>query len=206
MDSLFDPSQQEQHADYKIIAALERLSQAFRTLMWSRGKHLGLSPIQMQCLVFIRFHDNKRNRIGHLAKEFDVAPATVSEAVRILVSKGFVQKQASVEDKRVQHLVLTPEGTEVTDKISDWANVLSEPLNEIPIDRKHETLLQLFHLIEAFQQKGLITVARQCTTCRFFRAADTSNPDPIHYCKLLEKDLPLTALRVDCPEHELQTQ
>lgn len=203
MDSLFDPSQQEQQTDYKIVAALERLSQAFRSLMWSRGKHLGLSPIQMQCLVFIRFHDNKRNRIGHLAKEFDVAPATVSEAVRILVSKGFIEKQASAQDARVQHLVLTAEGLTIVEKIGDWANVLSEPLIQMPQNRKQESLVLLFDLIKSFQQKGLITVARQCTTCRFFRSDDASGPDAVHYCKLLEKALPVPALRVDCPEHEL---
>ncbi len=203
MDSLFDPNQQEQQVDYKIVAALERLSQAFRTLMWSRGKHLGLSPIQMQCLVFIRYHDNSKNRIGHLAREFDVTPATVSEAVRILVSKGFVEKQASAQDARVQHLVLTAEGIAVLEKIGDWANVLSEPLGQMPQNRKQETLILLFDLIKAFQEKGLITVARQCTTCRFFRADDASGPNAVHYCKLLEKDLPVSALRVDCPEHEL---
>ena len=90
MASIFDPNAQHDQVRFKIIAGLDRISQALRSMMWEQGKTLGLTPIQMQCLVFLNYHSDKKRRAGQLAREFDVTPATVSQAISILIKKGFI--------------------------------------------------------------------------------------------------------------------
>jgi hypothetical protein len=48
----------------------------------------------------------------------------------------------------------------------------------------------------------VITVARMCVSCRFFRPDTHRMSVSPHHCALL--DLPLSGadLRTDCPEHE----
>jgi hypothetical protein len=60
----------------------------------------------------------------------------------------------------------------------------------------------LMRLISALQGAGVITVARMCVSCRFFRPDTRPRSVSPHYCALL--DLPLSGadLRTDCPEHE----
>ena len=60
--SAFDLEHQNSSIESKIIASLERVSQAFRVLLWNESKEHSLSPIQVQVLIFLLHHsDQKRN-------------------------------------------------------------------------------------------------------------------------------------------------
>lgn len=199
MLSVFDLSAQEQYSSLKIIAGLERISQALRFLMWDTGKRYGVTPIQMQCLIFICFHSEEQNRAGVLAKEFDVTPATISQTIRALTQKGYLEKKPSSSDARIHTLHLTEQGKEITAQIDNWANTLTPLVDSLENKKQQDLLSVLFELIAAMQKQGIISAARQCTTCRFFRPSDKNDT---YFCKLLEKELELNDLRLDCPEHE----
>ena len=53
---IFNPADQQLDLNSKIIAGLERISEAFKALLWEKAKILRLSPIQIQILIFIKFH------------------------------------------------------------------------------------------------------------------------------------------------------
>ena len=76
----------------KIIVGLERVSEAFKSLLWEKAKLHGLSPIQIQILLFIQTHRRELCSVSHLAQEFEVTKPTVSDAVRVLDKKGLVEK------------------------------------------------------------------------------------------------------------------
>ena len=42
--------------NHKITQALERISKAFRVLLWEESKKHGISPIQIQLLIFCSSH------------------------------------------------------------------------------------------------------------------------------------------------------
>lgn len=50
--SAFALTYQNQSTESKIVASLERISQAFRVLVWNESKGHSLSPIQIQVLFF----------------------------------------------------------------------------------------------------------------------------------------------------------
>jgi len=206
--SVFDPSSQHGDVDNKIVAALERLGQVFGVLLRGTAEERGLSPIQIRIVVHLLFHPAGFCHVGDLARQFDLTPATVSDAVSTLVGKGLVSKEPDPSDGRARVLRLTEEGTAWAEELSGWASsvqrVVKEHLGSHSDAEKVIVMRFLMDLIAELQEEGVITVARMCKTCRFFdknRYADDA--DAPHHCTLLDQPLRLHELRIDCPEHEL---
>jgi DNA-binding MarR family transcriptional regulator len=202
MSGAFDPSSQHGDVDKKIVAALERLSQAYRVLLQVEAQGRRLSPIQARFLVHLLHHGNELGRVGRLAEEFGLSRATVSDATRTLEAKGLLRRKPWSRDGRVATLRLTPAGNEVAVGLSGWADVVEEQLRSFAPEEKEAVMRFLMRLISALQTEGVITVARMCVSCRFFRPDAHPRSASPHHCALL--DLPLSGadLRTDCPEHE----
>jgi len=198
--------EEDDAVDERITAALERLARAQQVaLRRAAGRH-GLSAIQAQTLLHLRPGGGPpgRARVSHLAREFDVTKATVSDAVASLVAKGLLRRETA-RDGRVATLVLTPQGLRLASQLADWAAPFTAALGSLPEGSQEPLLSSLMSLIEALQQLGVITVARMCTTCRFFERDRYDDPLAPHRCALLRKRLATASLRVDCPEHEPAT-
>ncbi|MFN4219179.1 MAG: MarR family winged helix-turn-helix transcriptional regulator [Candidatus Bipolaricaulia bacterium] len=189
--------------DAKIVSALERLSHVLRTLLWEEAVESRLSPIQIQSLIYLRSHDERLCRVNQLAEEFGLTPATVSDAVSSLEDKGLLTREPHPDDRRAQILRLTPKGRRSAEKLSRWSDALTEQLERFAPEEKEQALKFLLKLIEALYRAGIITVARICLTCRFFRPNAHKNAHAPHHCALMDKPLAESELRVDCPEHEL---
>ena len=202
MDSVFEPSSQHGDVDKKIVAALERLSQAFRVLLQEEAQRQSLSPIQARFLVHLLHHSDELGRVGRLAAEFGLSRATVSDAVGTLEAKSLVYREPWLRDRRVATLRLTAEGKEVAAGLSGWADVVEEQLGSFAPGEKEAVMRFLMRLISELQGAGVITVARMCVSCRYFSPDAHPRSASPHHCALL--DLPLSGadLRTDCPEHE----
>ena len=198
----FDPSSQHGDVDKKIVAALERISQAYRVLLQEEGQGRGLSPIQARFLVHLLHHPDELGRVGRLAEEFGLSPATVSDAVRTLESKDLVRREQWPGDGRVAILRLTPSGERAAVGLSSWADVIEEQLRSFAPEEKEAVMHFFMRLIAALQRAGVITVARMCVTCRFFRSEAQPEGVSLHHCALLDQPLSGVDLRTDCPEHE----
>ena len=81
--SAFELNHQNSSVESKIIASLERVSQAFRVLLWNESKEFSLSPIQVQVLIFLLHHSDDKRKVSYLADEFNVAKATELRTVKI---------------------------------------------------------------------------------------------------------------------------
>lgn len=206
MRSAFNPEVQHQSVDHKVVASLERLGHVFRRLLWEkvtlRSDPYGLTPTQIQILIFLRFHLTEMGRVGVLAREFDLTPATVSDAVRVLARKGLLTKRTPPGDARARVLELTGEGRKLADELADWANVLLPHLADLDKDDKIVVMRFLLNFIDSLQRAGIVTVARMCVSCRHFDRDPAPGSSETHYCRLLERPLAASDLRVDCPEHE----
>lgn len=200
--SIFDLSFQHGDVDAKIVASLERLSDVFRVLLWKKATGRDLSPLQIQLLVFLWGHPPDFGRVGELARRFDLAEATVSDAITTLVEKGLVEKTPDPNDGRARVLTLTGDGAETAEDLSDWAAAVRDGLAASDESDKTAVLETLMDLIASLEEQGVITRARMCRTCRFFDEDAHEDPDAPHHCTLLDMPLGREDLRVDCPEHE----
>jgi DNA-binding MarR family transcriptional regulator len=109
--SPFDLKHQNENIDSRIIAAMERISQAFRVLLWNESKELSLSPIQIQILIFLMFHSEAKRKVSYLAEEFNMTKATISDSIKVLEQKKFIRKEYEPHDTRSYIIYLTTKGT-----------------------------------------------------------------------------------------------
>ena len=182
--------------DSKLLNALERLSETLKSLPWEQAKRYGVSPIQIQILLFVAEHPADLTGVSYLAREFNVTKATVSDAVRALLKKGYLEKDHSPVDSRRYNLLLTPAGRELTGRVSDYARPVRETLDGLDPGALRTTFDTLAQVIYGLNQRGVIPVQRMCFNCRFY----VGDKRRSHRCNLLEIDLKAEDVRMDCPE------
>jgi DNA-binding MarR family transcriptional regulator len=197
--SPFDPHRQNHppDLDHKIVASLERLSGVFRHLLWQEATHSGLSPLQLQVVVFLRFHAPGQGTVSNLAREYQVSRATISDAVKTLTQKALVSRHADSADLRSHSLRLTPTGEQLADQSSRFAEPLNPPVAGLPASQKLGLYLSLLTLLHELQQAGTIPVQRMCFSCQHYGRRPGQ-----HFCHLLNIPLEGPQLRIDCPEHD----
>jgi DNA-binding MarR family transcriptional regulator len=200
MKSVFDPAYQNQNIDARIVVAMERLSEAFRTRLWDENKKHNLSPLQIQIIIFLLYHPEQGAGVKQLADEFNVAKPTASDAVKTLIRKGYLTEEPVATDGRRKILKLTPKGEKTAHQVSFFANRIQDEISPLASDRKKILLESLLDIIYNLQQSGIISTDRMCYRCRFF--GQSNDPDKPHYCHLLETPLAVADLRIDCPEFE----
>lgn len=196
-----DPNTHVENIDNKILYTLERISQAFRVLMWNTAKENALSPIQLRIVLFIKYHDQDKCKVSYLANEFNMTKATISDAVKSLMKKAFVRKKSCSDDGRSYYLELTEAGKVVSNRAANFANILEQSVNQVAPEQKGHLLQSLFTIIQNLADNDVIKVQRMCGNCQHYSHSDEHETG--HFCMLLKQDLRNVDIRVDCLNHEL---
>lgn len=196
-ESTFNPKHQEKDISSKIVAGLERVSEVFKVLLWEKAKLVGLSPIQIQILIFIAFHKQKLCNVSHLAKEFNVTKPTISDAVRILYKKGLLVKDVSLSDSRSYSITLSDIGNDIVSQTYDFSNPLKKQVDGFSQSELDSLFSTLSQLIYKLNHNGILNVQRTCYGCKFYQKNNDND-----YCNLLQKELLNEEIRLDCPEYE----
>jgi len=196
-DSTFNPAQQEKDISSKIVAGMERVSEVFKVLLWEKAKLVGLSPIQIQILIFISFHKSDLCNVSHLAKEFNVTKPTISDAIRVLDKKKLILKDYSSSDSRSYSIVLSNLGSDIVSQTYDFSNPLKKQIDSFSQGDLESLFETLSTLIYKLNNIGILSVQRTCYGCKFYKKNNDS-----HYCNLLENELQTKEIRIDCPEYQ----
>ncbi len=198
-ESTFNPQEQELHLASKIVAGLERISEVFKILLWEQATATGLSPIQIQILIFVAYHRPDLSRVSHLAREFNVTKPTVSDAIRVLEKKGLIFKITSSADRRSYSIALTDSGKKMVDMTGRFSLPLRDQVQHFSPQELEALWHTLSRLIYQLNQSGILTIQRTCYACVHFEPERDGAPA---FCKLLRKDLFNQDIRLDCPEFE----
>ncbi len=199
-ESAFNPKHQEVNISSKIVAGMERISEVFKILLWEKAKLVGLSPIQIQILIFVAFHNRNLCNVSHLAKEFNVTKPTISDAIKVLDKKKLIIKDFSSSDSRSYSIVLSELGTDIVAQTYDFSNPLKKQIDNFSPNELESLFETISHLIYKLNRNGILNVQRTCYGCTFYKKNNESD-----YCTLLEKDLLSKEIRLDCPEYEEKT-
>ncbi|MEO1049230.1 MAG: MarR family transcriptional regulator [Bacteroidota bacterium] len=197
--SAFDPEFQITSIDSKLFATIEKLGEVVRSLQWEKAKKLKLSPLQLQTLIFLKNHKAALRKPALIAEEFSVTKATVSDAIKSLLQKGLIIKEADPEDSRSTFIHLSAKGEELSQELEQYPNSVLASINELSQANKETLLAEHLKLISSVQKAGIISSPRMCFSCKFYEG-DSENK---HFCQLLKQKLALKDLRIDCVEHEL---
>lgn len=193
--SPFDLQHQQADLASKVVVALERVAEIFRVLLWQSSKKLGLSPIQIQILIFLKHHSSEKATVSYLADEFSLTKATVSDSVTTLVQKGFVERLRIAHDRRGHSLRPTARGRRALVEAEHFADPLKGIVGELSRDETDNLWRILSKIIFRSNQTGLIAIQRMCYNCDHYETRGGRS-----YCGLLEKDLAPSEIRVDCPD------
>lgn len=191
--SAFNIDQQNSDLASKVVVGLERISEAFKSLLWDHAKNLGLSPIQIQILIFVSCHKPEYCSVSYLAKEFNVTKATLSDAVKVLLKKNLIRKTHAPTDARSYTISLTDPGKDVVDITSAFAAPIHEKVNGLK--NLSEVYTAISQLIHELTRAGVLTVQRSCHKCSYYGEQEGNG-----YCNLLNQVLFSSDIRLDCPE------
>jgi len=197
--SAFDIAHQNSSIESKIVASLERVSQAFRVLLWNESKEFSLSPIQVQVLIFLLHHSDEKRKVSYLADEFNMTKATISDTIKTLEQKLLIKKEYEKHDTRSYIIHLTKKGKDIAEKTSIFAKQIQVPIDKLHSSDKENLLLSLLDIIHHLNKSGIITIQRMCFTCHFYK---TNKNGQEHFCGLLNTKLADNEIRIDCAEHK----
>lgn len=195
-NSSFNPEWQNASLSAKITSGLERIASLFKVLLWEQSKTTGLSPIQIQLIIFIRYHDDSLCNVSYLASEFNLTKATVSDAIRILQEKKLIKKVTCKSDKRKFSVMLTKMGKELEEKTEHYAEAIEACVSNLREIDKVQLFSTVRDLIFKLNKAGILTMQRICFTCKYYE--EKSNE---HFCHFIDKSLMDSELRIDCPDY-----
>ena len=195
MESIYDLDFQNKRLENKIVIGLDRISQAFKSLLIEESKKYRLSPIQIQFLIFIHYHTKSESTISYLSKEFNLSKPTVSETVKTLEKKKYIEKSSDKIDARSYFIQLTELGKEIVRHTEPYINPLLHIITNINEADKLGLWQCMTEIIKELNNIQLINPLRTCANCKFY-LQNNSKPQ----CALLNQELKVEDIRIDCAE------
>lgn len=180
----------------KILNGLERLSEALKALLWGKAKVYGISPIQIHILLFVANHKAEICNVSYMAREFNVTKATISDAVKVLLKKEYLEKDFTPMDNRRYNLFLTNSGSALVGHLAEYAIPFEEELSLFEEEELSTVFDTLSRLIYQLHKRDIIQVQRICYQCRHY-CGDKKNR---HYCNLMNVKLEKREIRIDCSD------
>jgi len=193
---------EEGSIDSRIVSALERISVAFRVMLWDVAKERQLSPIQIQFLIHLEGRRSDDRRVSRLARDFGLTQATVSDAVSVLVAKGLLSKRPDPRDGRVSLLTLTAAGKRTVKRLSKWTSLIRARLRSFPRGQREAVMLFLMELVESLHAAGVISAGRMCIVCAHLRRNTHPGSKKPDTCELTGRRMGPADFKLDCERHE----
>lgn len=197
---IFDPQHRKNSRSARIGMALVRLSQAIKKVTQAESDTLGLTPVQIQALLFAAHTRSDVATVGNFARTIGTTHVTAVKILNGLVRRELIFKSQKAGDRRVTLLSLTSKGKETVNKLDSWGNLLEDALQPISEELLTHFEIGLGSIISNMQKKGHLVVSEPCLGCIHFlpNAGDKATP---HYCKMIKKYLTHESTLQECPEH-----
>jgi DNA-binding MarR family transcriptional regulator len=185
----------------RIVTAIGRIATVLRSGMWEVSTGEGLNPAQAEILQLLQ--DRTQGvRLSWLAKQLSISPASASDSVAALVTKGLVRKARAEDDGRATALYLSAEGKQVAARLAHALSFADTAASRLPPGQQIQLLTGLFKLIAELQKTDRFPELRACLSCRHFEVNKYPGEPVPHHCALVNAPLPISFLRIDCAEHD----
>jgi DNA-binding MarR family transcriptional regulator len=160
----------------------------------------GLQPIQFDALYYLsvcnRFSDTPKGVTEYLG----LTKGTVSQSIKVLESKGYLEKQADPDDKRITHLVISEKGRALVAEL--YPSALLEKVVKssdpeklgLDLDLLETQLKTLLMIIQSQNQRKTFG---QCATCAHLQTDSAGS----HHCGLTQAPLSRNDTQLICIEH-----
>lgn len=191
----------------QLAIGLERLTDLLRNQAWRDGGDISLHPSQ-RALLAVLASEGESLRPSEIAARLGVSAPSVSDSIRAVEAKGWVERAHDPDDARAQRLSLSAAGAELIAGIRHASDSGISQLLQVLTDHDAQALLRIMQLlIHQAQTQGLASGIRTCLGCAYFRpyanvATDAEQP---HICAYVGAPFGDAQLRTDCPEQAPQS-
>ncbi len=191
----------EQNTDIstQLAAGLAKIGLVLRHHSWEKAGRRGLNPTQAQILAVLR---ERACGLSEVAQRLGVTRATASDSVSALETKGLLVKRGSKDDARRVVLTLTPKGRRESKAGAVWPDALLSAAGALTPEEQGVFTRALMKLVRSLQERGEISVARMCSSCRYFTPFMHDSAENPHHCGYVDAPFGDRELRLDCDEHD----
>jgi DNA-binding MarR family transcriptional regulator len=197
----FDFDTESEPVQRRLVNGLVKISLAARHRAWQEAVEQGLTPTQGQALTLLRVRGETGMRLTELAAALAITPATTSETVDTLVTKGLVNKARAADDGRAVQITLTEQGQRAADNAAGWSDFLLTAIDALSPAEQEVFLRGVIKMIRTLQERGEIPISRMCVTCQFFRPNRHPSLTHPHHCAYVDAPFGDRHLRLECGEH-----
>src|SRR4029077_11003402 len=141
-----------------LASALRRLAHLAHTASWDQWATQRLTPIQRRILDVVAARRESRT-LSALARELGVTPATASDSVGALETKGLVEKRRSEVDGRALALMLTSEGKSSVTALAARPDPLEDAFGALTAAEQEVFYRAAIKMIRGLQEAGTLPVS-----------------------------------------------
>jgi DNA-binding MarR family transcriptional regulator len=181
----------------QIHTVIERLSNLLRNEVRRAGGEAGLQPVQIEALHYLAICNRYSDTPMGVTEYLGQTKGTVSQTLKVLERKGYLNKLADREDKRVSHLKVSAAGRRLLNKVIPTSN-FSDAIQSLDKMTQKQTGEMLQTLLRGIQQANGSKTFGVCKTCRYNEIGGKGN----YYCGLVKAPLSSSDITLICREHE----
>ncbi|GHF89698.1 MarR family winged helix-turn-helix transcriptional regulator [Thalassotalea marina] len=178
-----------------IFNVIERLANLTRQEARVAGSAEGLQPVQQEALHFLSICNKYSDTPIAVTEYLGLTKGTVSQSLKVLESKGLIEKVKDEVDKRITHLKVTSTGLAFIASTSP-PEKFTQAISEMP-EQDQQTMLTLLkstlrHYQLASGRKGFGV----CKQCKFNQSVKDN-----FVCGLTEEPLSIKDVELICREY-----
>ena len=175
---------------------IERIAALIRSEERKKCTAVGLQSVHLQALNYLSRCNKYSNTPGALTNYLGMTRGTVSQSLSLLEKKGYIKKTANINDRRVIHLELLPEGKAILEQAQPAelfikaAAMMEKKGDNIHYETAFANMLTALQKANQSQSFGI------CKTCHYFTTMDDS-----FLCGLTKEQLSESDSEKICQEH-----
>lgn len=179
---------------------LEQLASLVRAQSWKQDGTPALPPAQSAALRMLS-GVREGMRASAIAARLGVSAASLSDTLKALEARGWIERRPDPGDGRAMVVRLTRGGKRLAEKLHSPLHGIGSLLEALDEADLGALLRSTQLLVHEAQRQGLATGLRTCLGCRYFRPHSTGRQDKPHFCAFIEQPFGDAELRTDCAEH-----
>ena len=182
------------------ILTTQQLLERLASLLRSENRNLlleyGLQPVQFEALYYLSICNRYSDTPMGVTEYLGQTKGSVSQSLKVLEKKGFIEKVPDEKDKRVAHMKLTKAGRKLV------CDIQPSPLMEAVVDTMSAKEVSsinssLKNLLMSLQHANGSKSFGQCATCLHNIKIDNKN----YQCGLTGEPLSENDVQLICREH-----
>lgn len=188
--------------DEKLVNLLDKIFQIIRYIQWESNVKTGVSPLMAQIMNFLKENPKNKRTPAKVAEDLGVKRPTVTDALKVLIKKGYVKEMVNEKDRRYKILFLTEKGENfLKDMNLNYRKILETSVSSMKEKDKKFFFSLLVKFIADLNKRGILPVAKICLNCENFEENKFKGTKKPHYCKILKKRMNDFDLNVNCEKN-----